>query len=154
MRNMTVRRGVVAGLGAAAGALAAAAFVSTAPIASADPTTDATNSIDYTALAAPAVTYPDFTYSNTFDLYNGTNSYEQYVTTYDGTGSPTTVMTAETLPVGETGSGYTDSFADFYNTSATAGTEFSGMSDALDITSATGTSDYFIPLYDVFSSFS
>jgi hypothetical protein len=152
MRNMTVRRGVVAGLGAAAGALAAAAFVSTAPIASADGGSDA-NSIDYVGLASPAATFPELEYTNYFDVYNG-NTETIYETTYDGTGTPVTTTTTEALAAGDTGYGSADSFSSEYLTSATAGYDFSSQYDAFDISSATTTSDYFIPIYDVFSSFS
>lgn len=151
MSSSTVRKGAIAALGAAAGSLAVAAFVGTAPTASAD---NNGNTIDYTALAAPAVTYPDFTYTNEFEVFNGTNSYDVYTTTYDGTGSPTTTMAVETLPSGEVGYGSADTFSSAYDTSATAGYDFTSSYDLYDIVSSTGSTDYFVPLYDVFSSFS
>jgi hypothetical protein len=151
MRNMTARRGVVAGFGAAAGALAAAAFMSTAPIASADDGSDA-NSVDYAALSAPAATYPLFTFDNSFYVGEG-NTLEEYTTTYTGTGMPTTVENTITEPTGTTVYGAYDSFSDDYYTAATTGYDYSTGYDLLDYTSATGVSDYFEPVLTTFGSF-
>jgi hypothetical protein len=150
MSDMTVRRGVVAGLGAAAGALAAAAFLSNAPIAGADNG----NGIDWGSLASPApvVTFPELTYTDTVDVYSGTSG-EEYITTYDGSGSPVTTMDPLTVPTGDTEYGVTGSYEIEYLTSATAGYEDQAAYALADLTTATGVQDYFEPLVNVFSSF-
>jgi hypothetical protein len=152
MRNMTVRRGVVAGLGAVAGALAAAAFVSTAPIASADDGSDA-NSVDYAGLASPAATYPELTFTNEFTLYSG-NSYTEYYTDYTGTGMPTTTTDTYTLSSGDTEYGSADTFGSDYYTTATTGDYYNSGYDLADFTGAGGTvSDYFEPFTSTFGTF-
>jgi hypothetical protein len=151
MRNKTVRRSVVAGLGAAAGALAAAAFVSTAPIADADDGSGA-NSVDYAGLAAPAATYPLLEYTGQYDIYLGNTEYE-YSTDYTGSGMPTTTETTVNLGSGITEYGTASSYSGDYATSATTGYDFSGGSELIDGTSASGSFDYFEPFLSTFSSF-
>jgi len=150
MSSLPVRKGAIAVLGAAAGALAAAAFVGTAPIASADGNDG--NTIDYAALPAPAVTYPDFTYTNEFTLGLGSTE-DTWTTTYDGSGLPTTVESTITEPTGTTVYGSEDSFLTEYLTSATAGWEDQGGFAAIDTLSSSGSTDVFEPLVSIFSSF-
>jgi hypothetical protein len=154
MSSMTVRRGVVASLGGAAGALAAAAFVSSAPIASAD---DGNNSgldvANAAANSAPAVTFPELTYENTFTVYDGSTETE-YITDYTGSGSPTTTTDVIPLAAGDTAYGSSDSYSWDYFTSASAGYDGSGGYELYDLSTAAGMSDVFLPFDSVFSSFS
>lgn len=152
MRNVTLRRGVVAGLGAAAGALAAAAFVSTAPIAGADDGSSGAGSVDYAGLASPAATFPELTYENIYVDYTGTSGTE-YITTFTGTGMPTTVTDPLTLAAGTTEYGSYDSFSGEYLTTATTGYNFSDLFEGIFGSNAAGPFDTFEPLMSSFSAF-
>jgi hypothetical protein len=129
MSSLTVRKGIVAGLGAAAGALAAAALFTTAPIASAVPTDE---------------------YSNVFSIGEG-GTVVTYETTWDGTGLPDTKMSTETLPTGTEAFGFQDEGSSLFTIgSSSFETEFEAV--LFDTTSAAGNQFEFVtPLLELFS---
>ena len=147
MSSMTVRRGVVVGLGAAAGALGAAAFVSSAPIASAD------NTDFLLPLPAPAVPAADtYTYNDITEIGEGNKTVE-YDTVYTGSGMPTTTTTTDVLPVGDTDYGYSTVDTSVL-TLGTASYETVFESAALYSTTAAGSTFEFItPVIETISSF-
>jgi len=128
MRKLVVRHGVLAGVGAAA----AVALFTTAPIASADDTPAL--SVDDTAVPALAVAPTLDGYENEFTIGEG-GTEVTYTTTYDGTGSPVTTHSIETLPSGDDAYGYTERlFGDF--TTATNTLDFNDTSGLFETTSA------------------
>lgn len=149
MSSVIFTRGVVAALGAAAGTFAFAALLGSAPIANAD---NNGNEIDWSTLASPAATFPELTYTNEYTLALG-NTVDEWTTIYTGSGLPTTTEVMTTLPTGETEFGSADSFVSELLTSATHGFTDQSIFDTLVLTMAGGTTDYFLPLESVFSSF-
>jgi hypothetical protein len=149
MSSVIFTRGVAAGLGAAAGTFAVAALLATAPIASAD---NNGNEIDWATLASPAATFPQLTYTNEFELFLG-NSVDTWTTTFTGTGLPTTTEVTAALPVGETEWGSLDQFSSELLTSATHGDQYVTAYETLVQTVGGVTTDTFLPLESVFSTF-
>jgi hypothetical protein len=142
-------RGIVTGLGAAAGTLAVAALLGTAPIASAD---NNGSEIDWSTLASPAATFPELTYTNVYELALG-NTMDTWTTVFTGTGLPTTTEVTTTLPTGETEFGSLDQFVSDFLTSATHGVADQSIYEAFVSTAGGVTTDTFLPLESVFSSF-
>ena len=128
MRKLIVRHGLLAGVGAAA----AVTLLATAPVASADDTPALR--VDDIAVPAAAVAPSSYEATNEFTIGEG-GTEVTYTTTYDGTGSPVTTQSIETLKSGEDAYGYTERlFGDF--TTATNTLDFNDTSGLFETTSA------------------
>lgn len=149
MSSVIFTRGVVAGLGAAAGTFAVAALLGTAPIANADNTG---NEIDWATLASPAATFPELTYTNIYTLALG-NTVDTWTTSFNGSGLPVTTETMSTLPAGTTEFGSVDQFTSELLTSASHGDQLISAFESLVTTTGGVTSDTFLPLESIFTTF-